>query len=149
MQRCNDQETFDDCLTPMQRLATSGMLVLLPHHLPRIGDLDSVAHDIGCYFGTDCIAHTHFTHTHGRSTPLASRSDRPDGNAVVMRDANPGVTADSSFATGFVQPNARAKERPPLGRYHECPRFVVEGLVNERDVAVDKSLIEALGPEWL
>jgi hypothetical protein len=91
-----------DCLTSLQRLATAGMSVLLPHHLGRFGDLDSVAHDIGFYFGMDCIAHTNFAHAHVRSTPLASRSDRPAGNAVVMRDASPSLTADSSFEAGFV-----------------------------------------------
>jgi hypothetical protein len=35
-----------ECLTPLLRLATAGMRVLLPHHLPRIGDRDSVAHDL-------------------------------------------------------------------------------------------------------
>jgi hypothetical protein len=55
MQRCNDQETFNDCLTPMQRLATAGMSMLLPHRLPRNGDLDSVSHDFGCFFGMDCL----------------------------------------------------------------------------------------------
>jgi hypothetical protein len=51
-----------DCLTPLQRLATAGMSVLLPHHPRRIGDLDSVAHASGFYFGMDCIAHTNFAH---------------------------------------------------------------------------------------
>jgi hypothetical protein len=55
MQRCNDQETFNDCLTPMQRLATAGMSILLPHYLHRNGDLDSVSHDFGCFFGMDCL----------------------------------------------------------------------------------------------
>jgi hypothetical protein len=104
-----------DCLTHLQRLATAGMSMLPRHHPRRIGDLDSAAHAFGCYFGMDCIAHTNFAHTHVRSTPLASRSDRQDGKAFVMRDANPGLTADSSFEAGFVRPSARANERPSPG----------------------------------
>jgi hypothetical protein len=62
----NSARALLDCLTPLQRLATAGMSVLLPHHARRIGDLDPVAHASGFYFGMDCIAHTNFAHTHLR-----------------------------------------------------------------------------------